>query len=106
MTYVRWKIAALVLLGLLLPVSALIAWQMWRDHRVRSFCQAVHAGLPIADLLGLEKRYGIDGSYLMGDFNQQPHYRELVFRSHLFDPDFECSIRHNGEVIISAEIDP
>jgi hypothetical protein len=100
------KIVVLILLGLILPFSAFIGWQKWRDHRVISFCHSIHVGLPIAELLKLEKQYGIDRSYLMEDFDQQARELDLVFRSHMLDPDFECSISHNGEVVTSAGIFP
>jgi len=64
----------------------------------------------MSKFLALEQARGIDESYLMtfnpGDFQRQRENRTLGFRSHLFDPDFECIIVHNGVAITSAELVP
>jgi hypothetical protein len=78
-----------------------------RDERLRHFCQDVYSGLAMPEFLALEQARGIDETYLVpGDFQRQSVHRKLSFRSHLYDPDFECVIVNDGLVILSAELVP
>lgn len=90
--------------------SVLEVRQEQRDGRLRRFCQDIHAGLPMSEFLALEQARGIDETYLVtfqpGDFQRQTVNRTLGFRSHLFDPDFECVIVHDCAVITSAGLVP
>lgn len=83
-----------------------LSWLGLRDHKLRGFCASIHAGLPVAELLKLEKREGIDGSYMVGPelFAQQLTDRNLDFRSFPLDPNFVCWVQHDGSFITSARI--
>ena len=95
---------------LVLAAVVLDVRQERRDARLRRFCQGVHGGMSMSEFLALEQVRGIDESYLVafnpGDFQRQRENRTLGFRSHLFDPDFECVIVHDGVAITSAELVP
>jgi hypothetical protein len=104
--FVRKPIAIVLVALVLLPVCGIVAWLKWRDHKLMTFCEAVKIGAPIADLLRLERRYGIDGSYMVApeEFDRQTSNRDLDFRTFPLDPGSVCWIRHNGEFVTSAEI--
>lgn len=99
-----------VVSAIAIPILALIAWQLSRDHAVRSFCREVHVGMTVADLMNLERRHSIDSSYLVLfagiDFEHQAQMPDLIFRSHMLDPDFECAIAQNGVMVTSAALVP
>jgi hypothetical protein len=107
--FLRWP-RVLIIAAVVLPIPTLIAWQLWRDHVVRSFCREVHVGMPVAHLIELEKRHWIDSSYLVLftgiDFEHQAQMPQLTFRSHMLDPDFECAIAQNGVVVTEAALVP
>lgn len=87
-------------------VVVFVMWQEWREHRLRSYCSSIHVGIPVTEMLRLQKRYSIDESFL------NPLHQKLTDRDVEFiggypgDPDFVCSFRHNGDVVTSAEIFP
>jgi hypothetical protein len=95
---------------LIIPILAFMAWQLRRDHVVRAFCRNVHVGTPVADLIRLERQHSIDSSYLVlftdVDFEHQAKMPELIFRSHMFDPEFECVITQNGVIVTEAALVP
>jgi hypothetical protein len=99
---------AVLILGavLMLVVVIPLSWLCRRDHKLRGFCASIHAELPVADLLKLEKHDGIDASYMVGPemFAQQLTDRDLDFRSFPLDPNFVCWIQHDGSFITSARI--
>jgi|SRR5580692_7853849 hypothetical protein len=101
---------AVVISAIAIPIFALFAWQLWRDHTVRSFCREVHVGMTLADLINLERQHSIDSSYLVLftgiDFEHQAQMPDLTFRSHMLDPDFECAIAQNGVIVTSAALVP
>ncbi len=106
----RW-ILAICAAAILLPVAglaALISWQSWRDHALLSFCKAAKTGISIEDLLNLERRHGVDESYLVQarfpEYIDQRHSRDLEFRSQWFDPDFACAIDHDGYFVTSVRL--
>ncbi len=59
--------------------------------------------MPFADFLALEKRHWIDDSYLVqarfDGYIDQAHSHDLEFRSHMLDPDFACSVVHDGHTV-------
>lgn len=71
-----------------------------------SFCKAIRAGTTVAELLALEQRRGIDGSYMVSpeEFDHQIANKDLEFRTIPLDPGFVCWIRHNEKIVTSAEI--
>jgi hypothetical protein len=90
-----------------------LGWMTWRDHKVRAFCGDIHVGMSIAALLDLEKNHGIDPSYLFpfrGDTAppvRQQDTRDLTFiGSSPGDPNFECSVQHDGSVVTKARLVP
>ena len=66
--------------------------------------------MSIADLIALERRLWIDSSYLVIftgiDFEHQAQMPQLTFRSHMFDPDFECAVTQNGVIVTEAALVP
>jgi hypothetical protein len=105
----RWSVILLAA-AIVLPIPTFVAWQSWRDHKLRGFCREVRVGLPVADLMSLERRYGIDASYLVlfkdDDFEHQAQKPDLTFRSYMLDPDLECAISQNGITVTSADLVP
>jgi hypothetical protein len=99
-----------VIFAIAIPILALFAWQLLRDHTVRSFCREVRVGMTVADLMNLERRHSIDSSYLVlitgVDFEHQAQMPDLTFRSYMLDPDFECAIAQNGVIVTSAALVP
>jgi hypothetical protein len=89
--------------GLVLTITYFVSRQMWRDHALLSFCKAAQSGISITALLVLEKRHGIDDSYLVqagfADYIDQAHSPSLEFRSQWFDPEFVCAITHDGQTV-------
>ena len=96
--------AALVVI----PLAALIAWQMWRDHALLGFCKEVRAGISFAELTSLEKRHWIGESFLVEarfkDYVDQAHSPSLEFRSQWFDPGFVCVITHDGNTVMNVQL--
>ncbi|MBS0380667.1 MAG: hypothetical protein JSS29_19465 [Proteobacteria bacterium] len=95
----------------LLLLSAIPAWgfrEVWRAHTLHAFCHQTRVGMPLSELFGLERQHGIDDSYLAQakyrGYVDQVHSNELDFRSHMFDPDFQCSIEHDGRVVTSVRL--
>ena len=107
--FLRWPLVIVVAV-VALPIPTFIVWQFWRDHAVRSFCHDVRIGMPVTDLIRLEGQHSIDSSYLVlftgVDFQHQAQMPELTFRSHMLDPDFECSITQNGVTVTKAALVP
>jgi hypothetical protein len=105
----RWTLVVVIAV-VVLPIPTWVAWQSWRAHTLRSFCREVRVGLPVADLGTLEQRHWIDASYLVlppGDgLEHQAQMPELTFRSHMYDPDFECVITQNGVTVTAATLVP
>jgi hypothetical protein len=67
--------------------------------------------MSVKDMLLLEKRHGIDESFLNPTdrdyLHKQTSDREVEFiGGYPGDPDFICSFRHNDDVVLSAEIVP
>src|SRR5690348_2368249 len=102
----RWLLILLAL-AVLLPIPSWIAWESWRAYTLLKFCREAQVGMPLADLLRLERRHWIDNSYLVEaripGFVDQAHSRDLSFRSHMFDPDFECAVSHDGTVVTAVQ---
>ena len=92
----------------LICLGAWFSWQSWRAYTLRAFCGEVRPGLALADLYRLEERYRINDSYLMEarlpGFIDQTQSRELTFRSHPLDPDFDCDISHDGAEVTAARL--
>ena len=92
-------------------VVVFVMWQEWREYRLRSYCSSIHVGMPVTEMLRLQKRYGIDES-LLNPYNRHELHQKVTDQDVEFiggypgDPDFECSFRHNGETVTSAEIVP
>jgi hypothetical protein len=100
----------LIAAAIVFMIFALFAWQLRRDQKVRSFCRKVQVGMKVTDLVKLEEQQGIDSSYLVLftgiDFQHQEKMPELIFRSHMLDPEFECAIAHKGGAITEAALVP
>jgi hypothetical protein len=96
--------------AILLPFVLFIAWSEWRARKLLAFCKELQPGVTVTALLALEKRRGIDESYLTQaldpDFVDQAHSRSLAFQSQMLDPDFACLVEHDGESVISVEVIP
>jgi hypothetical protein len=96
--------------AVLLPIVTFVVWQEWRAHSLRAFCDDVRVGMRLTDLLEMEKRHGIDESYLMSrdadDFAHQDRLPDMTFRSYRMDPDFECSILNNGISVTAVSLVP
>jgi hypothetical protein len=107
--FLQWP-RVLVVAAFVLPIPTFIACQLWRDHAVRSFCREVRVGMPVADLIELERRHWIDSSYLVLftgiDFEHQAQMAQLTFRSHMLDPDFECAVTQNGVKVTETALVP
>ena len=92
--------------SLLLPLFT--AWEAWRAYTLLAFCKEARVGMPLPDLLRLERSHWIDDSYLVEarfhDFVDQAHSHNLGFRSHMLDPDFECAIGHDGAFVTSVQL--
>jgi hypothetical protein len=106
------RLARLALSGVLVvavvPFAAWFAWESWRAYTLRAFCGEVRPGISLADLYRLEERYRINDSYLMEarlpGYINQARSRELTFRSHPLDPDFDCDISHDGATVTAARL--
>jgi hypothetical protein len=105
------QFAGLVLAAPVLFVSVIFIWQERREDRLRSYCESVHMGMRVTEMSQLQERYGIDESFLI-HYNRNELHQTITSRDveliggNPGDPDFECSFRHNGEVVTSAEIVP
>ena len=81
-------------------------WLAWRDHRLTQFCEQIRPGITLVELLSLEKRFGIDESFLVqswfDEYVDQAHEKSLDFRSYPLDPEIQCSVGHNGVAVTSA----
>jgi hypothetical protein len=111
MLRIFWRTAGLMLAAIVLAFSAFVVWQEWRERQLRSFCKSVHVGMSVTNMLLLQKRYGIDASFL-NPVDRDELHRRTTDRSVEFiggypgDPDFLCSIEHDGKAVLSAEIFP
>jgi hypothetical protein len=103
----RW-VLALGAAVVLLPIPSWMLREGWRAHTLLVFCNEARVGMSLPDLLGLERHRWIDNSYLVQalspDFVDQVHSLDLDFRSHMFDPDFQCSVTHDGTVVTSVRL--
>jgi hypothetical protein len=105
------QFTGLALAAPVLFVAAFVTWQVWREHQLRSYCEAIHVGMPVTEMLRLQKRHDIDESFL-NPYNRRELHQEVADQDVEFiggypgDPDFVCSFRHNGAVVTSAEIVP
>jgi hypothetical protein len=101
-------VVALVVLAVAVPI---LNWK-WRDHRVRAFCGDIRVGMTLSDLIELEKRHGIDGSYLFPFRRDTPPIRQQDTPDLSFiggypgDPDFLCSVQHDGVAVTAAKLVP
>src|SRR5258708_7840682 len=81
---IRWILVSCAAV-VVLPLVALIAWQMWRDRASLTFCKEARAGISFAELTSLEKRHWIGESFLgearFKDYVDQAHSHSLEFRS-------------------------
>jgi hypothetical protein len=111
MLRVFWRTAGLIFAALILAFSTFVVWQDWREGRLRSFCESVHVGMSVTNMLLLQRRYGI-GESLLNPYDRDVLHKRISDRAVEFiggypgDPDFVCSIGHNGKVVVSAEIVP
>jgi hypothetical protein len=103
----RWILISCVA-AVVLSLPGLIAWQIWRDHALLGFCKDARPGMSFTDLVSLERRHWINGSYLIQTvfkgYMDQAHSYDLEFRSHFFDPDFACAITHDGHTVTSVQL--
>jgi hypothetical protein len=104
----EWGLVLLLALGAMSLLSLWVAWESWRAHTLLEFCNEAKVGMSVQDLLRLERQHWIDDSYLVEarfpDFVDQAHSLNLGFRSHMYDPDFECAIGHNGTVVTAVQL--
>jgi hypothetical protein len=107
-TTAKWLYGLLIAGVVLLPLPAWMAWENWRLHKLLAFCKHARVGITIPDLLTLERRDGIDDSYLVqvlfDGYIDQAHSRDLEFRSHIYDPPYACAISHNGAAVASVQL--
>ena len=102
-----------VVAALIAAIALPLGWMIWRDHKVRAFCGDIQIGMSITALLDLEKNHGIDDSYLFpfrGDsptpVRQQDTPDITFIGSSPGDPNFECSVQHDGSVVTKAKLIP
>ncbi len=105
------RVAISLIAVLVAAVAMPLGWMTWRDHKVRTFCNDIRLGMNLSELFDLEKRHGIDGSYLFPFRNDNPirqqDTRELAFVGAApGDPNFECVVQHDGAVVIIAKLVP
>jgi hypothetical protein len=100
------------LVAVLVAAAAIpLGWMTWRDHRVRTFCNDIHAGMTLSRLFELEESHGIDGTYLF-PFRRDSHTSQQETRELAFvgaapgDPNFECVVEHDGAVVTVAKLVP
>jgi hypothetical protein len=98
----RWALG-IIAGAVVLPVTFWVVREVRRDNALLAFCKEARAGMPFADFLRLEKRLGIDESYLVqanfAGYIDQAHSTDLEFRSHFMDPDFACAVVHDGSTV-------
>lgn len=105
-----WECGLLLLLplGAMALLSMWVVWESWRAHTLLEFCKEARVGMTVSDLLRLERKHWIDDSYLVdarfAGFIDQAHTPSLGFRSHIYDPEFECAIDHNGTVVTAVRL--
>ncbi len=91
-----------------LAVPGYVAWTMWDMHRLRSFCADVHPGVAVKDLGSIVKRHGVGQRWLAlegsGVFDDRAKTWGLMIPAASQMGDMACSIKHNGAVVISAEV--
>jgi hypothetical protein len=103
----KW-IVGLVASLVLLPVPIWLAWENRRQDKLLAFCDHAHVGMTMAELLALERREGIDDSYLVQalfkGYIDQAHSRNLDFRSHIYDPLYACAIGNDGVDVTNVQL--
>jgi len=104
-------IVGVITIVVLVAAVPIVNWE-WRKHRVKAFCADIRLGMSISELLELEKRHGIDSSYLFPFRRGSPPVdqqdtRDLTFiGDYAGDPDFECSVQHDGVTVTAARLVP
>jgi hypothetical protein len=91
--------------GVLVALFAVYGtWLWWDIHRVRSFCQEIHVGMPLAALPQLAEKHSIAAHWIRkGVYDDSA--RSWVF----FVPveatmgDMVCAIHHNNASVLSFE---
>ena len=95
---------------LLLLLAALSAWAYLRERNVVAFCADIQPGVTVAQLVQLERRHGIDDSYLITtrfeDYADRTKSRELEYRDQMLDPNVACSISHDGRTVSTVDLSP
>ena len=106
--FAKW--AGLAFGVVLIVFASFVAWNVWRSRNLLAFCNQLRPGLTIGELHDLERRHGVDDSYIVQakskDYVDQAHSPSLNFRSQMMDPDFECAVNHDGHVVTSFDIAP
>ncbi len=94
--------ALFVLLVLAYPLL-----RLWDDGRVKAFCAAVPAGLPLAKLPELAREHGVN-SPSNAKRLQHPEaseHRVIYVASTWSVGQTTCTIRHDGAAVVSARMD-
>jgi hypothetical protein len=106
-----WRAACLGVAVPVLCILAVAAWQDWREYQLQSFCESVHEGMSVKNMLELQKRYRIDVS-LLSPYDREVRRKQTsdpdvkLIGGPVGDPDFTCAIHHNGDLVLSAEMIP
>jgi hypothetical protein len=95
----------------LVAVASLYAFARWdinRNLSLLAFCKEAKAGLSIDDFFALEKRFGIDDTFVVGSgmsgYAGHRSTKDLEFRSQPIDPYFACAVDHDGRVITNVQL--
>lgn len=84
-----------------------LAYFWWDVKQLRSFCDDTKVGTPVTVLPQIAEHHNIDSKWIKGDgaFNEKQSYWSYYIPSTASVGDIVCTIRHDKNKIISAEMD-
>ena len=91
-----------------LAVPGYVAWTRWDMRRLQSFCAEVRPGTAVKDIRQIAQRHRVDWRWLdrggSGTSDALGQTWGLMIPAPSTMGDMACSIKHNGSVVISAEV--
>lgn len=82
------------------------AWIWWDVHSLRTFCDEVRPGLPLAALAGVAQRHGVAPRWVgrQGVFDAQSKDWVLFVPATSTMGDVVCAIHHDKAVVVGAKL--
>jgi hypothetical protein len=101
------KVLAKILFAVALVIGVYSAWIEWSLHKVRAFCGDVKLGVEIAALAEIASLHGVTTHWVQGKgvFSSSDNDWFLPVPVEATLGDVVCAIRHDGERVISAEME-